>query len=254
MKNVAMLWVIAMLCGVILPLHAELAPVLDESLDASQATSTVVSSDDAAMLPAKTRALVEMNLPEKLSQLQQQMTQLRGQLEMAQFRIKQLSRQQRALSLYMSHASGTATAVAKQPAPAATPETVAANDEEQRYHAAYEQLQKHHYDLAMAQFNDYLARFPKGKYRPNAYYWLGEMYLLRHQDAKAVAAFDQVITQYPLSHKVPDAMLKKGVALQNQGQTQAAQQLQRALIEKFPTSGAAKLAGRQLAQQSSAVV
>lgn len=236
---------------VAMPASANLAPVLDESTSVSRVTSTVLSpSHDPAMLPAKTRALVEMDLPEKFTQMQQQMTQLRGQLEMAQYHIKQLEQQQRAMSLHMKRPLQTAMVVGTPAPPIAA---VDVNDEEGRYRAAYEQLQQQRYDLAMAQFNDYLAIFPKGKYRANAYYWLGEVYLLRHQDGKAIEAFDQVMTRYPLSHKVPDAMLKKGIALQQQGQVQASQQLHRLLVKKFPTSTAAKLASRQL-QQSGGVL
>ena len=55
-------------------------------------------------------------------------------------------------------------------------------------------------------------QYPNGRYAPNAYYWLGELYLVVQPPdlEQARQSFNQLLTQYPTNSKVPDALYKLG--------------------------------------------
>lgn len=213
--------------------HAEMAPVEDAS--GVVAATTEVSHATSAQVDA----LVAENLPQQIQQMQEVISQLRGQLESAQHRIQALEKQK---GVSTAAASPRAPTMAKAPAPKA----LDAMAEGELYQYALSELQGQAYDVSLKAFDQYLTQYPKGKYRANAYYWQGEIYLSKGEAAKATVAFDTVLKEYPLSHKVPGAMLKKAIALSMAGKNSDAKVVYRQLVKQFPTSSAAKLANQQL--------
>ena len=80
------------------------------------------------------------------------------------------------------------------------------------YQAALRDYQRGNYDLAIAGFRDFVAKFPKSDLTDNAAYWLGESLYSQKKYRDAILQFDSVVTDYPTSDKVPSALLKKGYA------------------------------------------
>ena len=77
---------------------------------------------------------------------------------------------------------------------------------------------------------------------PNAYYWQGEAnYVLRNFDL-AITAFQTVIERFPVSSKVPDALLKQAFSQYELGQVALAKTNLKRVIEQYPTTSAARLA------------
>jgi tol-pal system protein YbgF len=115
-----------------------------------------------------------------------------------------------------------------------------------QYDHALQTLRSGHYDNAAQQFKKIVARYPSSDLADNAQYWLAEtMYINRDFEA-ATTAFQQVISTYPLSSKVPDALLKIAfIQLELNHKKEGNQQL-RTLIESHPQSSAAKLAQQRL--------
>lgn len=244
-------WMVLMVgCLWGLPVGADWAPVDDLSTDSPalaakkrEQSPMPAQGNGTMVLSAKLRALVAMDLPSQVAQLQAQVSELRGQLEEAEHQVALLKHQQ---SLAMQSGSRSGVKTPPQRAPFSTP----AASEADRYQAALRQLQAREYDAALSGFKHYLETYPQGKYRANAYYWQGEVHLVRDEYAKALAAFDRVVQQFPLSSKLPDAMLKKAMALQAMGNAQGAKALYQSLVAKFPDSAAAHLAHEQQEQMS----
>lgn len=84
--------------------------------------------------------------------------------------------------------------------------------EKDAYDAAYSLVPKRQYAQAITAFHSFLLDFPDGKYAPNAYYWLGELYLVvKPVDLEASRqSFTQLLELYPKHPKESDAMYKLG--------------------------------------------
>jgi len=84
--------------------------------------------------------------------------------------------------------------------------------EGEAYRAAYALVRGQKFNDAVAAFQQFLVQYPNGRYAPNAYYWLGELYLVAQPPdlEQARQSFNQLLTQYPTNSKVPDALYKLG--------------------------------------------
>ncbi|AOY87472.1 tol-pal system protein YbgF [Marinobacter salinus] len=116
---------------------------------------------------------------------------------------------------------------------------------------AYEQIQdliqnQKKYDQAISQLYEFIDKYPEGDLTVNAYYWLGEVYLVKPQLEQAKQAFTVVATRYPDHRKAPDAVFKLGVTLDRLGDKQEAKRRMQNVISDYPDSSAAELARKFL--------
>src|SRR5690606_4820101 len=91
-------------------------------------------------------------------------------------------------------------------------------------------------------FNRLIAEYPNGAYTPNAFYWLGELYLAQEENERARQSFAQVVNLYPDHQKVPDALYKLGVAYHRLGDVERAREYLNRVIREHRDSSAAGLA------------
>ncbi|MDD1622937.1 MAG: tol-pal system protein YbgF [Methylococcaceae bacterium] len=146
-----------------------------------------------------------------------------------------------------------AAPVAAAPAPVAetkpaTSTPSAQGNEKERYQAAYDTLRNGHNAQAERMFEALLADFPAGETADNAQYWLAEAYKMNREYDKARGAFGKVVSQYPNSSKVPDALLKLGyIELDQQNVAKGRDYLTR-VVTSYPGTTAAHLASKRLAQ------
>lgn len=116
------------------------------------------------------------------------------------------------------------------------------------YQKAYRYIKASEFVKADKAFKQYLQKYPKGQYAPNATYWLGETAIAQGNIPSALSYFKAVASKYPSTSKVPDALLKLGTIYGEMGnKTQAKQELTK-IIKHYPKSPAAKLAKSQLAK------
>jgi tol-pal system protein YbgF len=79
------------------------------------------------------------------------------------------------------------------------------------YEAASNKLLKgRDIDGAAAALQLHLDKYPASPYTANAYYWLGEIYLLQRRDELARQSFTTIVEQYPNHAKVMDSNFKLG--------------------------------------------
>lgn len=132
---------------------------------------------------------------------------------------------------------------------AAEPVTAKASEKE-RYQEAYETLRNGHNAKAIQMFEALQTDYPAGEFSDNAQYWLGEAYKINREYDKARAAFNKVVSQYPKSLKVPDALLKLAyIEFEQQNMAKARDYLTR-ITTSYPETTAAHLASKKLAQMS----
>ena len=129
---------------------------------------------------------------------------------------------------------------------AAAGAAVAGAGEQALDQAALELLRQGRYPQAEAGFKKYLAEFPDGELADNAQYWLAETHYVNREFETALAAFNQVLEQYPNSRKTPDAMLKAGFCKAELGRTDDARATLENVVEQYPDSTAARLASQRL--------
>jgi tol-pal system protein YbgF len=206
----------------------------------------------------------------QVERLQQEIQQLRGELETQQHTLDALNRrmqdQYRDLSQRMGGAGGSGVVGSNTSAPAPgsgadlglqpRPESIDASgqpqaaasgqSQEAAYKAAFNQLKSGQYKEAIGAFQAFITRFPGGAYIDNAQYWLGEAHYVQRDYDKALAEFDKVLKLYPQSPKVPDALLKMGYIQADKGNAKDSNALLKRLVQSYPESTAAGLAQKQL--------
>jgi tol-pal system protein YbgF len=210
----------------------------------------------------------------RLEQLQSEVQQLRGMVEEQAQAIADLERKQGNMYTDLDgRLQGLATSAPAQPtaqvtvgnvltaspAPAATapvsappvaaaPAPSAMSNEKERYQTAYDTLRNGHNGQAIQLFEALLTQYPAGEFSDNAQYWLAEAYKINRETDKARAAFGKVVSQYPSSTKVPDALLKLGyIEFEQQNMAKARDFLTR-VSTSYPGTTAAHLATKKLAQ------
>ena len=104
------------------------------------------------------------------------------------------------------------------------------------------------YDLAILGFGDYIKSFPKADLADDAQVNICMAYLQDGKNDKAVEACDLAIRTYPIGDKIPDAYYRKGLALKNLRDLNAARDAWDHVVKAFPDSDAGRLAKQGLEQ------
>ncbi len=115
-----------------------------------------------------------------------------------------------------------------------------------RYQQAFNQLKQGLFAESARAFEDFIQAYPNHELTDNAYYWLGESYYVTRQYPLALAAFQNLEQQFPLSAKLPDALLKIGYTYHELEDYSQAQKALNKVINSFPNDSVARLAQNRL--------
>ncbi|SMF42118.1 tol-pal system protein YbgF [Desulfovibrio gilichinskyi] len=99
---------------------------------------------------------------------------------------------------------------------------------------------------ARNKLTDFLKNNSSDKLAPNALYWIGETYYSEKNFAQSILKFKEVSRRFPKANKVPDAMLKIGLAYEKLGDKENAVFYLRTLTDDYPKSDPAKIAKNRL--------
>ena len=189
------------------------------------------------------QSLVELG--RRVDALEAELRALRGSTEELQNAGEGVRKQQRDL-----YADLDRRLVALEQGRRAAPEAADAVDggpaDQEAYARAFETLKGADYDAAIAQFRDFMKNHPQSELLDNAQYWLGEAYYVTRDYERAAGAFRAVGERWPDSRKAPDALLKLGYTLQEQKRLPEARVALGQVVQRFPGSGAARLAAERL--------
>ncbi len=114
------------------------------------------------------------------------------------------------------------------------------------YSQAYADYARGNYDLAMQGFAEYLRAYPGTDFSDNAQYWIGECLYGKKLYAEAIDAWNTLLKDHPASDKLPDGRVKKGMALERLGRRSQALVEYRYVVDRYPTSQAARIARERL--------
>lgn len=226
-----------------------------------------------------------IDLLTQVQQLQRDVRELRGQIETQGYQLQEMQQRQRDLYLDIerrlqggqpagampppllptdptSELPSETTAPemprdmsADAPAPpmATRPQqqaNVASPDEQAAYEQALNVLREGRYTDAAQAYREFLVSYPNGRYADNAQYWLAETQYVTRQFQAGLEEFGKLVSLYPNSLKVPDALLKMGYIHFEMGDWKAARQQLETLVRDYPDSTAARLAGERLERMS----
>ncbi len=118
--------------------------------------------------------------------------------------------------------------------------------EQSAYQQAFNILKDGRYEEAIAAFQKFLVRYPKGQFADNAQYWLAEANYVMRRFPTAIEEFKKVLVNFPDSRKIPDAMLKIGFCYYELKEWKEARKILEELVRRFPDTTAAQLAKNRL--------
>ncbi|HDU7973172.1 TPA: tol-pal system protein YbgF [Legionella pneumophila] len=255
---------------------------LDGPQNDNYSTDTSQSYDEPALVK-EDRSNISDNakLIDKIQQLQKEIQELRGQLEVQAHDLKLLQQQQVAfykdLDSRLSNSSTSAKTVQNdkpatdislgsnspetlkvaspqikagssnsKPQPVVAVSRANPADEQISYLAAYELVKNKRYDEAIKSMQIFVQKYPRGGYTANAEYWLGELYLVKKDYSKAIEHFEIVLQQYPSSSKAAASLLKSGYAYAEKGDKQEAKKRFQQVVKTYPDTPTAQLASSKL--------
>ncbi|MGH9329230.1 MAG: tol-pal system protein YbgF [Vicinamibacterales bacterium] len=136
--------------------------------------------------------------------------------------------------------------VATQGQPPAPVPSAAGASPQEIYRAAYADYTAGQWDLAITGFQAYIKSFPKLQDADDAQLYIGESHFAAGRFKEAAAAYNDVITTYPGTNAVPQAMYKLGLAYDRLGLPDRARQTLEAVVKSFPDSVESTLAKQAL--------
>jgi tol-pal system protein YbgF len=222
------------------------------------------------------RNLGLFELASQIEQLKQQLADMRGQMEVLSNQIATIDKKQRDFYLDLDSRlkrlePGTAPAadagaaeaapVAAAPTPAAPATSAPSNKapadprqaailaaaEKRDYDAANALFKRGEYTKAINAFQTFIDTYPASSSAASAQYWIGLAHYNVRNLTAAMAAQQAVLTRYPDSPKVPDAMLTMAAIQSDRGDGGKARQTLEDLVAKYPSSEAAGKARTRLA-------
>ncbi len=220
-----------------------------------------------------------MELLNRLTQQENELRQLREQIELLQNEVEQLKQRSRDQYLDLDGRlerleTGAPGAVPPVPVPAASvpaaPPAPAApsasasivepaprvhgdigaiaqtGDERAAYNVAFDRLKAGDYADSAQLFTSFLELYPGGVYAPNALYWLGESYYVTQNYALAAQQFRTLMERYPTHDKAAGSLLKLGLSEYGMGKVSEAERTLAAVIQQYPNSDVARTADDRL--------
>ncbi|HET9679630.1 MAG TPA: tol-pal system protein YbgF [Gammaproteobacteria bacterium] len=180
-----------------------------------------------------------LRLASQIEQLQQEVRELRGEVERLSHAVSGIQSRQRDLYLDIDRR------LQALEAGGATGDT-AVSGERDAYQAAFDLLRESRYAEAEQAFSDFLTTYPESSFADNAQYWLGETNYVTRDFKAAVDAFRKVIDNYPDSTKSADAWLKMGYSYYEMDNMPEARDALQTVVNNYPGHAAARLAQQRL--------
>ncbi|KLV09099.1 tol-pal system protein [Photobacterium aquae] len=199
------------------------------------------------------RNQLQLDMQRQLDQLATEMDELRGIVEKNSYDLGQMLERQRELYREVDALSRQPKAAAETAATSeGSTEPTEAYSGNVSENEAYENavnliLKEKDYSGAISAFNGFLKTYPKSVYRPNAHYWLGQLYFTQNQLPEAAEQFTAVAS-FADSNKRADALLKLGVIAQRSKKADEAKKYFQDVIKAYPGSTSAKQAEKNLKQ------
>lgn len=199
----------------------------------------------------------QQRMQSQLNELQNDIDEMRGSIELHNHQLEKLLERQRELFLELDtrfenmqqDSNNLANDIANIDSSSPAGQSSGGNtvDEQGAYQAAVNLILKDKdYDKAVPAFQAFLAKYPNSDLTANAHYWLGQLLFNKQNYADAKKQFQQVVSKFDSSPKRADSMLKLGLIEKSVGNLSAATSLFKQVVQEYPDSTPARLATQQL--------
>lgn len=239
----------------------------------AQAQRQSLADRVAALEAQANNSQANMELLNRLGQQENELRELRAQIEKLQHDLQEF--QQRSRDQYLDldgrlnrieggNAPPVAPAIStgkpampsapplatrSEPAPSIHGDAgvlASAGDERTAYNQAFDKLKSGDYVSSAQLFSAFLQAYPNGVYAPNALYWLGESYYVTQNYPLAAEQFRAVLDRYPTHDKAAGSLLKLGLCDYGMGKLDAAERTLADVVSRYPGSDVARTADNQL--------
>lgn len=210
----------------------------------------------------ETRTNMQHRIQQQLDDMQNDVQEMRGTLELHNHQLEKILERQRELYLEIDrrveavtnpvaiNLPATSDSVNTTPTVStATTVTPVVNNlsESDAYDRAVNLiLRDKQYDLAIPEFQSFIQVYPNSSYAPNAHYWLGQLLFNKQDWQSAGEQFQTLVDGFPDSSKRADALFKLGVIEQRRDNLARAKQLFEQVLSEYPDSSSSKLADARL--------
>lgn len=188
-------------------------------------------------LDVQTQGLLDMQ--NKLELLKQEISELRGALEVANHALSMGERRQKDLyadtdaRIRQLESGLPTTGVGPEGGDGATP-AIGDADAYRAYKAAYDLSEENKHKEAYAAFDAFITQYPDSKYTPDAIYGLGYSQFALKNYQSSIASQQKLLAIYPNSAKAPNAMYSIANSQIQLGQINNAKKVLNSLIAKYP--------------------
>lgn len=201
----------------------------------------------------------QTRMSQQLTNLQREVSELRGITEEHSYQLEQVLERQRDLYQEIERRvadvrqGGNSAGGSSNNVAVPTRDDMAAVNysDDMSENDAYDQaialvLEERRYDDAIPAFRNFIQSYPNSSYLGNAHYWLGQLLYSRNEYSEAQDNFLEVVNNFPDSNKRADCMLKLGIIAQNQDDNAAAERRYQQVINEYPDSTEANMARSRL--------
>lgn len=222
------------------------------------------------------------SLLQQLETLQQEISELRGQIEVNVHVIETMQKRQRDLYIDMDRRIQRAekkdpsnqSSIENQLSDTVTDQSTQENQEpaeettqpiitdsnqatlatqnpdklqlQAEYQRAFELLKRSKYTQAIKAFNTFLENYTENDYSDNAQYWVAEAYYAQSNYEKSIETYQKLIRNYPKSQKLSQSLLKIGYSYEELDQPNKAKLWYLDVRQRFPGSTVSRLAEERL--------
>ncbi|MCB1777591.1 MAG: tol-pal system protein YbgF [Candidatus Competibacteraceae bacterium] len=207
-----------------------------------------------------------LELLQRIEQLEQEVRHIRGELELYRHQVELLQKERSAppppsqsttpvapdVTSVVEQADETdppvsvSSAIGEQASvPQPTP-TASVESERMRFDTALREFGEGRYAQAISDFRQFLQSDSDSALANEAQYWLGEAYYAVQDYDAARESFINLGLRYPNSERLPEALLKLGYIYEMQGDISRARTVLQKLLQVYPETQAAGLAGQRL--------
>ncbi|WP_334189884.1 tol-pal system protein YbgF [Noviherbaspirillum sp.] len=192
---------------------------------------------------AKADKTNNLDLDSQNAQLRQEISKLRGQVEVL---TNELANTQRRQKDFYVDLDNRLRKVEPQRVTVDGKEVSIQQEEQRAYDAALAFFKAGDYKNAGAAFYDFTRRFPQSGFAPSAQYWLGSTYYAQRDYRNAIAAQQVVVKSYPDNPKAADALLNIASAYMELKDRVSAKRTLETLVAQYPEAPAAETAKERL--------
>ena len=114
------------------------------------------------------------------------------------------------------------------------------------YDRIMEEFKHRDYEAAMAGFRLFIELHGQSSLAANAQYWIGECQYRMGRYRDALKSFYDVVSNYPLSPKLPASTLKLGQTYTKLGDSEKARLMFDRVIDQYPDSAEAEIARKTI--------